>query len=575
MNRLGSLILLLLCGLFVNRSNAQQSYDFNVTTKISTQVGTNSLQPMWSYSNQWGLENMYDQANLSVYAKATAGWHTNRQISMKWCGLHDSYTTDTIVPLFSVKAGLGAQLSTEKDRMMIHEGYLTGNLWVFDYTIGLHAFTPIFSNNELSSGSYLMSNNSRPLPRVGLGLFRYWSLPFTWNLVQIRGSMFFGYIGDEGNKNFTDDVLFHEKCAYGRLGTPFVKPFVGIVHSVMMGGRLSNGSKLPLDFWNSFRGKSGSKKLFDDKFRGEVTNAAGGHQGMWDVGLDIDISNVKLTAYYQRPFADSKAQPLFFKHEDGYEAKDMTIGIDLHLANNNILKHVNVEVVKTSRQGDKVTPDAVLVDKHGKTVYIFPGDLTQDNWEEFRDEHVHDEALEGFKNKYRPVINSGDLVHCIMWYYNEGIFAYGGRTNYMSNGLYRQGWCKDGLCMGSAFFHTAATTSMYAPAGTVTSQTNLTNVRLWAVNLGFSGDITDKLSYRFKYAYSHNYGNYIDRYDGSYSWVKHENYYFGDDGLREQYLLLETQYKMKDNLTLCTQIASDFGQVYNSTSLKISATYNF
>lgn len=554
---------------------AQRPFDFKATLKVSTQAGTNSLQPLWSYSNQWGLENMYDQANLSVYAKATAGWKTQKDVHLKWCGLHGSHDTDTLVSLFSVRAGLSGQLSTEKERIFVHEGYLTGNLWIFDYSVGMHAFTPVFSNNELSSGSYLMSNNARPLPRVGVGLFKYWSLPFTWNLIQVRGSAFFSYMNNEGNKKFTDKILLHEKCAYGRLGAPFVKPYIGLVHSVMMGGTLPNGKNMPIDFWHSMFGMSGSTAKFSEYGqRGEVTNAAGGHQGMWDVGLDIDIADVSVSAYYQRPFADSKAMPLFFKHEDGYEAKDMTIGIDLRLQNT-IFKHINVEVVKTSRQGDFVTPDAVLVDKHGKTVYIFPGDLTSDNWEQFIEDHIPDEALEAFKAAYRPVVNKGDLVHCIMFYYNEGIFAYGGRTNYMSNGFYRQGWSKDGLCMGSTFFHAAPTTNMYAPSGTVTSHTNMTNVRLWALNMGISGDINEKLSYKFKYAYSHNYGNYIDRYEGAYSWVKHENYYFGEDGLKEQYMLLEAQYKAKKNFMFSLQLASDFGEVYNSTSLKISAIYKF
>ncbi|MCF0189837.1 MAG: hypothetical protein HUJ96_01115 [Marinilabiliaceae bacterium] len=571
-------IILLLISVQTFDLSAQRPMDFKVSVKSSVQVGTNSLQPLWSYSNQWGTENMFDQANFRLYAKATGGWKTERMVTLKYSGLHTPHSTDSVVPLFSVNLGLAAQLSTADNHTFIHEGYVTGNLWIFDYTLGLHAFTPIVTNNELSSGSYLMSSNSRPLPRVGVGLFKYWSLPFTWNLIQLRGGLFFSYMDNEGNRSYTDDILFHEKYAYGRLGTPFVKPYVGIVHSVMMGGKLPTGVSTPIDFWNSFFGRSGSKSKFENpSMRGEITNAAGGHQGMWDIGLDVDVMNVSVTVYYQRPFSDSKAQPLFFHHEDGNSAKDKTVGVDVRLPFS-WLKHINLEYVKTDWQGSIGTPDPVVIDKHGKIIYFFPGDYAANvrgNWEEWMNEHIPAEYIESFNTEVRPIINANDLYCLIVRCYNRDSFEYGGRTNYMSNSYFRQGWSREGLCMGSAFFHTNAISSHYAPTGTIESHTNMTNVRLLAVNFGISGSFNDRINYRFKYAYSHNYGSYIDRFKGAYSWEETENYFYGDDGLTEHYLLLEATYNLKENLSFSAQITSDFGDMYDSSALKISATYNF
>ncbi|MDO4461263.1 MAG: capsule assembly Wzi family protein [Bacteroidia bacterium] len=575
MNRLSGLILMLLCGLGVGMNYAQKPFDFDVTTRISAQVGTKSLQPLWSYSNQWGLENMYDKTNVSVYAKAEARWGTEKKVWLQRSALHDSYGTDTIVSLFSIRAGLGGQVSTEKDRTFIHEGYLTGNLWVFDYTIGLHAFTPVFSNNELSSGSYLMSNNARPLPRVGVGLFKYWSLPYTWDLIQVRGSVFFSYMNNEGDKRFTDDILLHEKCAYGRLGTPFVKPYIGLVHSVMMGGKMPGGKKIPLDFWNSMFGLSGSKTKFEEAgLRGEVTNAAGGHQGMWDIGLDLDFPRFSMSAYYQRPFADSKAMHLFFDKIDGFGAKDMTIGTDIRLKNGKNT-HINVEFVRTVWQGSEATPDPVVVDKYGKTHYIYPGDLDEGNWREWMEEYIPQEVIDDYESYInRPMVGFGDLMLLFMHHYNKGIYGYGGRTQYASNGFYKQGWSKDGLCMGSALFHTMRTATKYAEESRLGPIGILPLVRLWAINLGVSGDITDKLKYVIRYTYSKNFGNWCGTYKGSFSWDKTPNYFYDPDGMVEHYTMLKATYALKENLTIQGSVSADLGDMYKSASLKLTAIYN-
>lgn len=576
MNRHLGMILVLVCGFVGSRGLAQRPFDLKVTTRVTTQVGTNSLQPLWSYSNQWGLENMYDQANLSVYAKATAGWQTDKDVVLKWCGLHSSFDTDTVVPLFSVRAGLGGQLSTEGERTFVHEGYLTGNLWIFDYTVGLHAFTPVFSNNELSTGSYLMSNNSRPLPRVGFGLFKYWSLPFTWNLIQVRGSAYFSYMNDEGNDAFTDKILLHEKCAYGRLGAPFVKPYIGLVHSVMMGGTLPGGQKTPIDFWNSMFGMSGSSSKFtESNQKGEVTNAAGGHQGMWDLGIDIDLPKVGVSAYYQRPFADSKAQHLIFDRAGGFGAKDMTIGVDVRMKNSKST-HVNVEFVRTVWQGSQATPDPVVVDKFGDTHYIFPGDLDESNWRSWMETYIPQEVVDEYEEYVgRGMGGYGDLVMLFMHHYNKGIYGYGGRTCYATNAFYRQGWSKDGLSMGSALFHTMATATKYAKASRLGTSNNFPLVRLWAVNVGVSGNIADKWNYLVKYTYSRNFGSWIGTYGGSFSWNKTPDYYYSPDGMVEHYVILKTAYAYRDNLSFQGSVSADFGDMYNSVSLKVAAIYNF
>ncbi len=237
------------------------------TAQLSVSVSSNDkLNPLWLYSNQWGLYTQYEQAEVVAYAKADVRLANFRH--------------------FNMHLGVGGVGTTEWDRSMLHEAYLAGKAYIFDYTIGMQAHSPMAQWDDLTSGNFLMSSNARPYPRIGIGLFDYWSLPYTRDWLQIKGGVYVGKLFNEYDADdvykctYTRDVVISEKFAYGRIGGWIAKPYFGLVHSVMMGGKLPDGTEIPTDFWASFRGL-GSEK-FEGQFIGEATNAAGAHQGLWD-----------------------------------------------------------------------------------------------------------------------------------------------------------------------------------------------------------------------------------------------------------------------------------------------------
>jgi len=527
----------------------------NVRAEISIGGASNSeLQPLWSYSQEWGLYTQYKQGEMLAHVKADY-----RIANFKY---------------FTMHAGLGIVGKTEVKRSMIHEAYVSGKALIFDYMAGMQANSPVAKYDRMTSGNFLMSTNARPTPRVGVGLFDYWSLPFTHDWIQIKGGMYIGRLMDEDydkeyTQKYTKDVVFHEKFAYGRIGGSHAKPYLGLIHSVMMGGTLADGTKMPVDFWNTFLAK-GSQQ-FEGSLRGEATNAAGGHQGLWDAGIDIDFDKVNATVYCKRPFTDATGKK-FFDERSG----DYYFGTIIALPKAKHIKSFSFEWMKTNKQGGEGTPDPIGYDKYGNEYLFYPGDYPEgeDVIEKWMYDHFDKEELDA----WAKVNGAFDSVGKMQWFvqkkWNNGRF-FGGRSNCLSNFYYPQGWTVEGLSMSSAYFHTQKTADIYGKGYTWQHLIAFPNYRINAITIAAEGNINDKLSYFIKIGVTKNHGNLIEKYEGgAYSWRPAENYYY-ETSKKEYYTTLSANYKLDDSITLKAVYAGDFGDLYKSVGLRLSAIYHF
>ena len=542
---------------------AQRQDSLTVSASAWASAATNSkLRPQLSYSNEWGRYAQYDQAEVAT-------------------GFDAAYTHTFRNPEVRFKAGVAAQVSSDRLRTMLHELYADFDLWMFGIRMGLEDYTPVESNTSLSVGSYLMSNNARPLPRVWAGLLDYWSLPlgklpvpfakYIKDLIQLRGGASFGWMNDDGCDNFTDDALLHEKFVYARVGALPVKPYAGLYHSVIMGGSMPDGAKIPVDFWASVLGKNGSVEKFGGGvFRGETTNAAGAHQGMWDFGLDLDFEPFCGKLYYQRPFADAQA-----KNPTQYGINDFTAGLLLTLRHCEVVKEVALEYANTKWEGDEGFPDPCVPNQQGGKTYLFPGDWDTDRIPYLK-EHVFLPAdVERWEAANGKIDNYQSLKKFLEETYNHGL-VYGGRTLYLTNYCAPQGWTRGGLSMGNAIMHTRKTVSRYAPEGTMTLRQTFPNMRVRAVNVGVSGDIVPRrLAYSLRVTASRNYGNFREKYTGpdpSSSWTLKENYFFSRPK-NETYTKLDLDITLRHGLTLRTCWAYDFGDLYHSFAARMGVRY--
>lgn len=532
----------------------------SVSASAWASVASNhQLRPLFSYSNEWGRYTLYDKGEAAACAQV-------------------AYRHAFKNPNINFSAGFTGQVSTDGDRTMLHELYADFDLWMFGVKMGMENYTPIQSNTSLAMGSYLMSNNARTIPKAWFGFLDYWSLPIgklPWNwakmfsdLIQIRGGASFGWMDNEGNKNYTDNALLHEKYVYGRIGQFCVKPYAGLYHSVIIGGTLSDGTKVPVDFWHSFFGKNGDPAIFGNgRFRGEVTNAAGGHQGMWDFGFDITTPFADGKVYYQQPFVDSKAQKPFNRD---YGGNDFMVGILLNVKNFAPIKEVALEFMSTKWQGGESTPDPMIPNKDGGYSVFFPGDYG--DVKHLKNDILRPEDVAAWEAEHGEIKNAADMYYFFLYFYNKGE-AFGGRSLYLINYCLEQGWTRGNLTMGNAFMQTRETVSHYAPEGTMDYNTSVANVRIRAVNFGLRGDILPgRFSYALRVAQTRNYGNYCEEYGGSFSYEKTKNYFFAKPK-NETYTKLDLNVALSRGWTVNTTWAYDNGDMYRSFAVRLGVKY--
>ncbi len=507
-------------------------------------VSNSKLNPLWLYSNEWGRYTQYDQA------EGTLGFDIRTQL----------LTSKNA----SIEIGFGADLNSQLDDSYIHNAYLSARLFIFDFEIGMRPYSPVIINDDLTSGAYLMSSNARPQPRIGVGIYDWWSIPYTRDWLQIRGAVYVGRLMDEDNDLFTKDVLLHEKFGYVRFGGWYAKLYAGLIHSVLFGGTMPNGYELPVDFWASFLGK-GSSKFDNTPYRGESTNAAGGHMGYWDVGFDIDFpNNAKMKIYLTRMGTDHGIlHPQNFK-----DRKDFILGTVV-TTNFEPLKSFCVEYYKTDHQGGTGLPDPAGYDKNGEYIQFYPGDSGSDP-RAWALAHIDEEAVLAWEAKEGTIKKDNDVRNFLREYWNCG--EHGGRFTYLNNGMYYQGWSYNGLSLGTPLYHSYKTVDIYRNGeGNVQNKMFFTNNRVVAITLSAQGRI-QKFDYRLKYTFSMNHGSLQEKYTSNSSFDLLEDYYYEKER-NEHYLLLDLHYRINKSLKARCTLASDFGELYHSTGLRLGLVY--
>jgi hypothetical protein len=491
---------------------------------------TDSLQPLWNYANKWGEFEHLTKGEGVFTGKISYRFLDKENVSMK--------------------AGLSGILKTNINKSFIQEAYLDMRFWWFDLTIGMEAYSPVSYDDELTSGMFLINSNARPIPRVTGGIFNYLPLGFTKNWVEIRGGMSQGWLNEDRGPKGNSNVLLHEKWAYMRIGNIKIQPYAGIVHSALFGGTKPDGTKIPIDFWATFTA-TGSDKIGG----GEATNAAGAHMGMWDFGLYFPVKQWQAHAYYQKPFADGSGMNiLHLKNKDYY------LGATIRRGGSKAITGIAVEWIKTSWQSGPGTPDPYDPDE-GHIVFI-------------RDIEDVDAYMSDRFGIETDGWGYGELRDFLMDEWNHG-YNFGGRDDYMNNGLYPAGWTYHGLPTGTPLYHTAQQVSQYAEGWNYQNRVIFINNRVNGFHTGIEGNITENIFYRFKGTYTKNKGNYGEEFHGRYSWIETDNYFFAYDK-NQFYTNIELTWKFtkKYPLKLNTAIGYDFGDLYHSFGGRAGIIYS-
>ncbi|MCG8581809.1 MAG: capsule assembly Wzi family protein [Bacteroidales bacterium] len=527
--------------LLISNSKVVAQEKLTYDASFHSLVSSDDVRPMWLVANEWGRFNQFGSS----------------ESLLELGGSYKVFDTQN----FTLDAGIRGLVNFDFTESALQEAYLSGQLWFIDFSLGKEQYSPVIINDELTSGLFLLNSNTRPIPKITLGIFDYLPLGFTNNWVEVKGGMSQGWLNDDRieKSNSANDVLLHEKFAYMRLGNTKIKPYAGLVHSALFGGTRPDGTEIPIDFWATFTA-SGSATLGG----GEETNAAGAHMGMWDFGFNWESDFGDVHFYWQKPFADGSGLRIYNGNN-----KDYIIGALVQPKELNWLTGFSIEVFKTDYQSGAGIPDPLYpvdYDGHKAGSIIWMRDI-EDDFDSFMHTVFPDtEGTTGWTEE--------QVMHELEVRLNEGN-KYGGRDDYMNNGYYYNGWVYNGMNMGTALFHTSEKVRKYASSWDEVDQVNLYNNRVNGIHLGAEGHFSPTFKYLIKSTFTVNKGTYGEEFRGRGSWTNTQDYFFSESK-KQVYSLLELSWNTPwlDELQIRGRLAVDTGELYDSTGGQISIIYS-
>lgn len=198
------------------------------------------------------------------------------------------------------------QVDTKKTLLFFQQLYGHVRLYVFDITIGIKP--EIWGNHDefLSSGGFLFSQNSRPMPRITIGIEKYVPVPFTYGYLEVKGGLTHGWFTD--NVYLKNSFLHHKFIGLRVGGNLPVTVNYEFHHAAQWGGISPVYGELGSSFkdWKTvFLAQSGGTMNNDQ------INAYGNHLGSQNLGLDLKIGAWSVSTYWQNIFEDGPIKPIW------------------------------------------------------------------------------------------------------------------------------------------------------------------------------------------------------------------------------------------------------------------------
>lgn len=288
-------------------------------------------------------------------------------------GLFKEANTDRQIFDYGFKADAQVQIS-DKLHFYFPELYLNARLKMLELKVGRSI--EVFGNQDsiLSSGGFLFSQNAFPIPSISAGIPQFTTLPFTFNLLEIKGALIHGY--------FTDNVLaknmrLHHKYGYLRIGGNFpVKLQYGLHHVAQWGGSVPNYGQQPTGLKNYFKvffAKSGG----DDAVVFDQINMLGNHLVSQNLKLELTLPQFQIDAYWQNLSEDGPVRIITY----AVNRSDGLWGVSLKSARYPVVKRILYEFINTTDQsGPYHDKDGIV---YGGDDSYFTNGIYQSGWTYF------------------------------------------------------------------------------------------------------------------------------------------------------------------------------------------------
>ncbi len=391
-----------------------------------------------------------------------------------------------------------------------------------DYKWGplrLSAGRQAISQSEIQSleiGDYGISNNARPIPRVGFFIDDYWKLPFLPDLLAIKASMFHGWM-EKGRA--INNPWLHGKTFYLKLGNEKISIAGGLSHYVIFGGTSStDGNDLPKgigDYWRAFWGKGLPEVVLGEG------NGLGSHLGYWDFEVSFKVNEAKIRVYNKSPYEDRRSAQFWNLKRN----KDRVVGIAILKPKRGLVNGITFQYLTTFFQQGAGLPDDIPV------------------------------GVNNFGHRF------------------------GGRDDNYNNFLYRDGWTYHDRVIGNPLFMDRSLAAFYFenlnPHGVA-----IVNNRIRAIHIGISGEIKGwkyRLMSTFSNNLGTYSGLYDGRLSWGGVQVDPNFDYAFKNGLNQNHFLIEVEknpFERKKNLAVRLKLAMDQGDIVNNFGAALSLNYS-
>lgn len=317
---------------------------FHYAAELNVSFSSGSNTPFWLVNNRFGLSsieknNGYVRASIFkdiCQEKKRFSWGAGVDLAAAW-----NFTSPFIIQ----------QLYGEVS-------YWNGRL-----TLGSKERIEEINDPKLSSGNLLFSPNARPIPQARLELPDFIAIPGFKKWLSFKGYISFGMFTDDnwqrnfiiGNNKRTEDVLFHSKGGFFKIGDRDRFPLVveaGLEMAAQFGGKSISGDKvidMPTsikDWWHVIIPAGGG----DNTPAGEQANIYGNHVGQWTFTLAYYPQNTDFSvkAYYEHYFEDHSMMFFDFKWIDAL------LGFQLTFPKNPVVKGLVYEYLYMKDQAGAV-----------------------------------------------------------------------------------------------------------------------------------------------------------------------------------------------------------------------------
>lgn len=322
--------------------------------------GKGTYAPFWHISNRQGLSSTDSESGL----------------------MHLAAKGDMSLPNgIGVDYGLdfGAQANTSSG-LFLHQLYVDLSYKWIGLDVGMQERWGELKNRTLSTGGLTWSGNSSPIPQVRLGIPYFTCIPVLGRWFSLKGHVSYGRLTDDkwrksqaekacnGNQ-YTDDLLFHSKAFFVRLGDANRFPLeatIGLEMYSVFGGTLHNRQLYTDDIIDEHRLPSGPDAYLTAFLPfnkvGKQGKENGNILGSWHLSFDYHTEEWGVRAYYEHFYEDHSSM-LGIEYKDNQEGNkdfvfygfrrnwfDALWGIEVNLKKNAPVSNVVLELLNTRGQ---------------------------------------------------------------------------------------------------------------------------------------------------------------------------------------------------------------------------------